>query len=202
MRRVTRGITYGARSGIDWRATPCSARNKQRLLRLSVVLHSYGARATMPFVCLCAAQDGSIKHRVRCKVHAPFRGGPGSPNKDRLPCYASVWPEDTRMLRAYRCFLTIVVLLGSLGVPYLLADSTAGFGWIVVLMTACTGLLFSLYELWINFIPSPRKTRGVQITYTYVYAGISLLSSLGGCMSSYPRDMVFFRKPGCVLKPG
>jgi hypothetical protein len=78
------------------------------------------------------------------------------------------------MLRAYRLFLTVVILIGSLVAPCFLADSAFGFVWTLLIMTALAGILFSLYVLWGSFIPAQWKKRGVQIGYTCVCAIVSI----------------------------
>ena len=56
------------------------------------------------------------------------------------------------MLRAYKLLYLTFVLSGSSLVPFFLAHRVYGTGWLVLMMAALAGVLFSHYLSWIEFI--------------------------------------------------
>ncbi len=82
------------------------------------------------------------------------------------------------MLWAYRLFLTAIILLASLIGPVLLSSNVVGMSWLILLMTSGAGLLFSLFVLWVYFLPSRRKTRRLEFIYMAVVACLALPESL------------------------
>jgi len=84
------------------------------------------------------------------------------------------------MLRAYRIFCLLVILLGALVLPFYLAPHLSGFAWLVVLQAALAAGLFAFYLLWTQFMRPREMQRGLRIAgaglFTLAAAAAALLA--------------------------
>ena len=82
------------------------------------------------------------------------------------------------MLRAYRIFCLLVILLGALVLPFYLAPYLTGFAWLVVVEAALAAGLFSFYLLWTRFMHPREMQRGLRIAA----AGLFTLAAAAACV--------------------